>query len=574
MRMPLTFVVWLLLLVLALPLLALTGESSAGIEEKAPFPFEEVAEKTGLWPALQGIRGHGAAWGDVNGDGWLDLIVGTFGGQPGDKPNLLFLNHKGRFHLDEQPILRIANRATGMVFADLDNDGDLDLYIGSMPQPKNKLRGCSLFRNDGGGKFTDISAGNGACPLAFGGRSVAVLDYDGDGLLDLLVGEDPIRGYNGSTTRSSRLFRNRGRLQFEDATQAAGIPADIPGYGVVAADFNNDTWPDIFMAANSGGNRLFLNDGRGKFRAADSQVFQAGWPDAGGAGGDNMICGVCAGDVNRDGLLDLYLGQHYAHPWVEPVANRLYLHRGIRNGLPLFEDVTTKAGLVPLPLKAPHVEIQDFDNDGWPDLYASLVTFANQRSHPLIYKGLGVRPGGDVRGDEVPTFRQYALGVNDFPTPQDRQVRSSAAFFARILREKKIIYMPAGPAADFDNDGRLDLFLPNWWAEAPSLLLRNATPGGHWLQVQCDFPKGPINRQGIGCRIYVYPTGKLGQPGAMLGCREIAVGYGYASGQPAIAHFGLGSQEKVDLEIVLPHGQGTLTRRSVSANQRLVVRLE
>jgi hypothetical protein len=574
MRMPLSFVVWLLLLFLALPLLTLTGESSTGIEEKAPFIFEDVAESAGLWPALQGIRGHGAAWGDVNVDGWLDLIVGTFGGRPGDKPNLLFLNHKGRFRLDESPVLRLANRATGMVFADLDNDGDLDLYIGSMPQPKNKLRGCSLFRNDGEGKFTDISAGNGACPLAFGGRSVAVLDYDGDGLLDLLVGEDPIRGYNGSTTRSTRLFRNRGQLQFEDVTQAAGIPADIPGYGVVAADFNNDTWPDIFIAANSGGNRLFLNDGRGKFRAADSQVFQAGWPDAGGAGGDNMICGVCAGDVNRDGLLDLYLGQHYAHPWVEPVANRLYLHRGLRDGRPIFEDVTTKAGLVPLPLKAPHVEIQDFDNDGWPDLYASLVTFADQRSHPLIYKGLGVRGGGDVRGDAVPTFRQYALGVNDFPTPQDRQVRNSADFFARILREKKIIYMPAGPSADFDNDGRLDLFLPNWWAEAPSLLLRNVTPGGHWLQVQCDFPKGPVNRQGIGCRIYVYPAGKLGQAGAMLGCREIAVGFGYASGQPAIAHFGLGSHEQVDLEILLPHRQGTLTRRNVPANQRLVVRPE
>jgi hypothetical protein len=252
----------------------------------------------------------------------------------------------------------------------------------------------------------------------------------------------------------------------------------------------------------------------------------------------------------------------------------LYLHRGLRHGLPSFEDVTTKAGLVPLPLKAPHVEIQDFDNDGWPDLYASLVTFADQRSHPLIYKGLGIRGGGDVRGDEVPSFRQYALGVNDFPTPQDRQVRNSAAFFARILREKKIIYMPAGPVADFDNDGRLDLFLPNWWAEAPSLLLRNATPGGHWLQVQCDFPKGPVNRQGIGCRIYVYPAGKLGQADAMLGCREIAVGFGYASGQPALAHFGLGSQEKVDLEILLPHGQGTLTRRNVPTDQRLVVRPE
>src|SRR5690606_35862380 len=110
-------------------------------------------------------------------------------------------------------------------FADLDNDGDLDLYVTSMPvladsklgmKEGHACNGCTLFRNDGDGKFTDISEGNGACPAAFGGRSVAALDFDGDGLLDLLVGEDPIPGYNGSKTKTSRLFRNLGKLKFED----------------------------------------------------------------------------------------------------------------------------------------------------------------------------------------------------------------------------------------------------------------------------------------------------------------------------------------------------------------------
>src|SRR5262249_31115013 len=130
---------------------------------------------------------------------------------------------------------------------------------------KNGLVGCALFRNDGGGKFTDVSKDCGACPQDFGGRGVCVLDFDGDGLLDLLVGEDPIPGYNGSKTKSSRLFRNKGNLQFEDVTKAVGLPDGIPGLGVAAADVNNDGWPDFFLAS-SAGNVLFLNDGKGKFR--------------------------------------------------------------------------------------------------------------------------------------------------------------------------------------------------------------------------------------------------------------------------------------------------------------------
>lgn len=350
-----------------------------------PFVFRDAGESAGIFPAAESIRGHGAAWGDVDGDGWLDLYVATFGGGQA-KNNLLLRNVKGKFALDEQPQLRIATRATGTLLADLDNDGDLDLYVGSMPQPKNELRGCSLFRNDGQGKFTDISAGNSACPMGFGGCSACVLDYDGDGLLDLLVGEDPLPGYNGSRTKSSRLFRNRGKLEFEDISRAAGIPEGIPGLGVAAADINGDTWPDVFLAAHNGGNRLLVNE-RGKFREVESARETFHWPDA---GGDNMVCGVCFGDVNRDGLLDIALGQHFDSPWRKPVASRLYLHRGIKGGDPVFEDITEASGLVPLAMKAPHVEIQDYDNDGWPDLSVSVVKFAGGQPHPVIFRNLGV----------------------------------------------------------------------------------------------------------------------------------------------------------------------------------------
>jgi len=158
--------------------------STAFADEKPgvyPFAFRDVGKELGLLPDADRIRGHGAAWGDIDGDGWIDLYIGTFEGS-GSRANMLFRNAKGKFQLDSQKPLEIASRSTGMVFADLDSDGDLDLYVASMPMPKNNLVGCSLYRNDGAGKFTNISAGNGACPEAFGGRGVAALDYDGDEL--------------------------------------------------------------------------------------------------------------------------------------------------------------------------------------------------------------------------------------------------------------------------------------------------------------------------------------------------------------------------------------------------------
>jgi hypothetical protein len=532
-----------------------------------PFAFRDVGEEAGLFPHADGIRGHGAAWGDADGDGFADLYVATFH-TGGGKSNLFFRNAGGKFRLDPQEGLRLSTRATGVVFADLDNDGDLDLYVASMPanadsklanREGHPLRGCALFHNEGKARFTDVSAGNGACPAAFGGRSAAVLDFDGDGLLDLLVGEDPVAGYNGSPTSSSRLFRNTGSLQFEDASRAAGLPEGVPGLGVAAADVNGDGWPDLFLAAHRGGNVLLLNDGRGKFREGSRQAFA--WKDA---GGDNMIAGVCIADVNCDGLPDIVIGQHYDHPWRDPVPIRLYLNRGVNDGVPAFEDVTEKVGVRPLGMKAPHVEVQDFDNDGRPDISASVVKFAGGKPYPVIFRNLGAEDG-------LPRFRDDAWAVNDFPTADDRAVGRSAKLFEKVLKEKKVFYSAPGPSADFDNDGRLDLFLASWWPEARSLLLKNETPGGNWLRVRVEAAGG-VNRMGIGSTVRVYPAGKHGDAAALLGVREIASGYGYASGQPAEAHFGLGGADSVDVQVVFPHGKGSLTRKGIRANQTISVK--
>jgi hypothetical protein len=182
----------------------------------------------------------------------------------------------------------------------------------------------------------------------------------------------------------------------------------------------------------------------------------------------------------------------------------------------------------------------------------------------VIFKHLGLRNG-------LPQFREDALAVNDFPTAEDISIKRSGTLFEKLIAEKKIIYMAPGPTGDYDNDGRIDMFLPNWWIESPSLLLHNETPGGGWLQVQVQGTSG-VNRMGIGSRVSVYAAGNLGQPSALLGCREIAAGYGYASGQPAMAHFGLGDQEAVDVEVVLPHGKGKLEQKGVKANQRITLK--
>ncbi|WP_166819953.1 CRTAC1 family protein [Thalassoroseus pseudoceratinae] len=566
-----------LILISSLAMASWIAPSSTNIvsAQELPFVFRDVSQETGLQQFLAGIQGHGAAWGDVDSDGWPELYTGTFH-YPDTSPNRLLRNNRGRFRLDQSTVPRISTRATGVLFADFDNDGDLDLYVASMPGPEGSrlatrvgrpIAGCSLFRNTGNGAFENVSEGNAACPKEFGGRSATVLDYDGDGLLDLLVGEDPMTGYNGSSTHSSRLFRNEGQLQFADVSQDAGIPTGTAGLGVASADVNLDGWPDVFLASTLG-NLLLINDGAGHFTEPSGIRNVFAWPDA---KGDNMVCGVTFGDVNNDRLPDVVIGQHFDSPWKTPVANRLYLNRGIsKNNMPRFEDVTEAAGLKPLPLKAPHVEIQDFDNDGRADIYTSIVKFADQQPHPMIYRNTGISNG-------VPTFEESVLAVNDFPTDADRGTRGSRKFFEKMISEKKIIYTAPGPSGDFDQDGRLDLFLASWWPEAPSMLLRNETAGGHWLDVRVIGPRG-VNRMGIGSRIELYEPGRLGDSDALISSRQIQVGFGYASGQEAIAHFGLGERKHCDILVTYPsradltHELKTTSIRNVEANQRLTVR--
>jgi hypothetical protein len=226
--------------------------------------------------------------------------------------------------------------------------------------------------------------------------------------------------------------------------------------------------------------------------------------------------------------------------------------------------VTEQAGIVKFPMKVPHVEIRDFDNDGWPDLYTAVLAIRDDRVYPAIYRNHGI-------GDQnVPRLEETALVHRaDFPDTEDyRPGMSSGEFYQRLVDRRKVIYFAPGPSGDFDNDGRLDLFLPSWWPQFPSMLLRNETRSGHYLDVEV-VGRGRINRMGIGSVVRAYRVGHAGEPDSLLATEEIATGYGFCSGQPPLAHIGLGANTVCDLVITLPHGNGRIVRRDIAADQRL-----
>lgn len=507
--------------------------------------FNDVTGEAGLIEPLAGIMGHGGAWGDFDGDGLIDLFLGGFCDRPnneykpaaGPVPSRLFRNlGNGKFELVQKSPAEFFGRCSGAVFADLDNNGTLELYAANNarpvkpantpePQASSRVRLSNLFRNDQG-KLSDISETSGACPRnLYSARNIGVFDYDNDGLLDLLVVEDIF-----IKKPRTALLRNKGNLQFEDVTQAAGLPDNLHGLGLAVADLNGDGRPDFFVPHS---NRLFLSDGKGKYTepAALKELFA--WKPL---NGEDWPCGAAFADLNRDGRLDLVLGIHYVK-----ARNKVYLNQGLKDGVPMFRDVTAEVGLpAEVPQKCPHVEVQDFDNDGWPDIYMSAAWLDDQGAvTPLIFRNTGLRDG-------LPHFEST------------RKI------------DGPMVYYPAGPSGDYDNDGRIDLFLINWFQGNHSRLLHNTSAPRNWLDVQVVGKK--MNRMGIGAQVKVFPVLQVRPAESLLGFQEISTGYGYASGQPAIAHFGLGEHPRVAVEIKFPSGK-TIMRDSV-ANKRLVVEEE
>ncbi len=510
-----------------------TGQAQPAIQ------FEDVTAKAGLLKPLEGMMGHGGAWGDVDGDGLPDLFVGGFCDRPVEEyapakaqvPSRLFHNTGAGFEEWQPEATRFHGRVSGALFADLDNNGTLELYSANNARANSRhtdevrrsaqMRMSNLFENKNG-KLIDISKSSGACPEGLrSARNIGALDYNADGLLDLLVVEDKF-----IKNPRTLLLKNLGDLKFEIANDEVGLPNDIFALGLAYSDINEDGRPDFFFPHS---NRMFLSTGDGKYREDAKLNETFAWKPV---NGEEWPCGAVFADLNRDGRLDLLLSLHY-----QQARNKVYLNEGLKNGVPQFRDVTDAVGLgETVPQKCPHVEVQDFDNDGNPDIYMSAAWLDDAGNvTPLIYRNQGLKNG-------LPRF---------VPT--------------RAI-EGPMVYYPAGPSADYDNDGKVDLFLINWFQGNHSRLLRNTSAAGGWLNVRVEGTK--LNRMGIGSKVSLYPAGKLGDAQALLGHQELTVGYGYASGQEPVCHFGLGDVKQVDVQVTLPDGT-QLVKKNVAADQEI-----
>lgn len=503
----------------------ITCWSSPPQSGNGPPAWVDATEAWGLVDPLTGMHVHAGAWGNVNGDLAPDLFVGTFAtargdvyqvrGAAGPAPDRLLVGSDGTFSSDDG-LPEMFGRTSGAVFADLDGDGDDDLVLSRNARSRDGSSAVTEVLENGNGAFSAAEAG---LDPTLGGRSIGVLDVDEDGLLDLVIVVDRYRG------GSSRVYRNLGELRFEDANAAFDLPEDVHGLGIATGDLNNDRHTDMFVA---GSNRLFTGTGTG-FVEVESAALQ--WEQY---GPEDDVAGAAMADVNRDGWIDLLVGHHYNSTLSQnrSVPVRLYLNRTSAAGAePVFEDVTEQAGLIGLPTKAPHVELADIDNDGWPDILTSASADSGAAPAVLMHRGLD---GGLPR----------------FATPD---------------RLGSPQYWVGAPTADIDRDGRLDVLLLEWEPALPSLLLLNDSVSGSWLEVSVDESLGG----GIGTRVEVFAAGSAGDAAGLLGSRDIVASLGYTTGVERIAHFGLGEADSVDVVVTPPPPHEPITLPNVTANQHI-----
>jgi hypothetical protein len=459
--------------------------------------FVDVTDRAGV--GGEGGWGAGAAVADYDNDGWPDILVTGFG------PNVLYRNlGDGRFaNAAKQAGVEAPGWNTGAAFFDADGDGWLDLYVA-------RYVDCTL---------DEVLKARPSLPWR-GLEQVAFGPFGLEGAPDV-------------------FFRNvEGR--FVEATREAGLTDLAKGFGfaVRAADYDDDGDQDLYVANDSDPNYLYRNDGTGHFKEVAVPSFCAF--DANGAAQASM--GIAAGDVDGDGVLDLFVTN-----FSEDFST---LYKGAGGGF--FDDVSRETGVGPLthrPLSW-GTALADLDNDG--DLE---LVVANGHIYPQI----------DRHPQLIGTFRQRNLLL------ENRSVRADAPAGA----PPEALYRDASDAAgpgfrvershrgvavgDFDDDGRLDLLVTA--LDAPPELLRNESAAGAWLGVVLETPGGTA----IGARVGVTAGGRKQ-------FRDLAAGDSYLSSHDPRLHFGLGRSEVAD-EVAVRWPDGTHSvLRNVAARQFLKVR--
>jgi hypothetical protein len=429
---------------------------------------------------------------------------------------------------------------------DYNNDGFEDIFCTYFGQNR-------LYRNNGDSTFTEVTKAAGLSNAqARWGAGCSFIDYNRDGHLDLFVsnyvqfsfehapvpgestncnwkGIPVVCGPRGLPPGTHALYRNNGDGTFTDVSREAGISDATKSYGmtVVAADLDEDGWPDIYVACDSTPSLLFMNNRDGTFREEGVLRGVALSED----GGEQAGMGVGIGDYDLDGHLDLFK-THFADD-----ANGLYHNDGTGN----FDDVTRAARIgVETRYVGWGAAIMDLDNDGYPDLF--MVT---GNVYPEVERKLPKYPNRTPRA----VFRN--LGNRTFEELQDEAGPGVAA-----------AHCSRGCAfGDFDNDGDVDVLIVN--LNEPPSLLRNDVAGSHkWIKVKLEGVKS--NRSAIGARVLVH-CGERTQAQAVLSQSSF-----YSCNDPRL-HFGLGSFTVADIEIYWPNGLHEMVKRA-PANQLITVR--
>lgn len=482
----------------------------------------------------------GAAAGDYDNDGDIDVFIthGDLG------PNQLYRNIGGMVFQEVAGQAGLAytkspneNYAhSGPTFADMDGDGDLDLFLGGLFDDPSKI-----FRNNGDGTFTDVTKGSGIDTLtARYNVSAAFGDYDLDGDVDLFVshwGTHRDLVVPGDTQNLWRNVSENGQIKFENVTIPAGIAPTIitlqdaraPYVGDAEVTFtptfarvDDDLHPDILSVADFNKTMLFMNNRDGTFRnVTDTNVLI-----------DDNGMGSALGDYDNDGDLDWFVSSIFGTKdvppgTVDPIGNRLYRNEG--NGR--FTDVTLLARVSEGGWGWGSCFI-DFENDGDLDIF-------HTNGWPLD------NPWGEYLDDTSKAFVQIGAG----------RFAERAADLGLVDREQGRGVV----CADFDNDGDTDILLLHMNPALSATLWKNETSGNNYLRVRVRG-KGK-NTEASGTRIYA-------RVGGTEQMREIMIGSNFISQNPTnVVIFGLGTASNVDeLRFQWPDGTVT-THTGVTANQ-------
>ncbi|MGA2066192.1 MAG: CRTAC1 family protein [Thermoguttaceae bacterium] len=531
---------------------------AAPARAECPIRFRDVTAQTGIdFVHTDGGSGRkyivesmsaGLATFDYDNDGKIDIYF--LNGRPlaGRKTkvppkNRLYRNLGGfRFKdvTDEAGVGGGAGFGLGVCAGDYDNDGHQDLYL-------NNYGENILYHNNGDGTFTDVTRKAGVGRGRKVGAGACFLDYDNDGLLDLYVAnyvkfseQKPVVIMHGSQhvypgpkdylPETHNLFHNNGDGTFTDVSKQAGIAAHPgTGMGMISADYDNDGYPDIFVANDVAQNFLFHNNRDGTFTEV---ALRAGVAlDMNGIPHGNM--GVDCADYDHSGLLSFFVTAYQ--------GELKTLYKNLGNGT--FNDATllSGAGAGSLPYVTWGCGFVDFDNDGYRDLF--LVC--------------GHLDDNVEKYDDTTSYRCRNVVLRNLGNGKFVDVTRQCGDVAKLRMSGRGVAFD-----DLDNDGRIDVVILNS-NDRPTILRNESPSGNHWIQIRLQGVR--TNRDGVGARVYVV-AGDLEQ------MDEVHSGRGYQSHWGTRLHFGLGKHQRADrIEVHWPRSRIVDILENVPADRLMTI---